>query len=713
MNIFKRKNEFKRDDLSDIIMYRSFHFFVFFFNVSTKRFAFNINKVIRNGRKFLLFENSIFLKIKRFSSGYGTKGYYLEIDKEKDEVVAYSVNLRWKFGYYWQLDYKWTHGNGYFNFYPLLMDTCGQAAIDFTDFRPVDALNSRFEGFNNESSGALKVIAEYLGGFPAYKTIQCCLSYRQYIEYVFNKYCKKEGKKDLTIFKPLPQIDEEAFLLMKKITIKSISDRTSCGFLHAIPQRQYGYVQNVDNSVVLRIFVPIFDFNYPIIEKTNISFVEYKRYFIDETNSVDMDAKNIIIAGCDKNFDGTCLQYVNHIFLKKIAELSSMIDEICKFIWIYRADLFNECFDERFNKKLEQQKLFRVIYKISKEPAIEKVINLDHTGTLLDSILLRAEIFLRDEGTEYVMNQLLWKCDFTEQKVHKILKIPHGMLEYVMKNYNKSFMYFIRNIKFMFSGTDEAVKYLINMNEHDWKYLIVLFDSFDSKYCEAEASKFELLTERPVRNFVNLIHMLIKLFGCKRWRQYFLFVENVYFDHTRDIPFNAWLRRYESYIENLYECRNVLKEIEFNSNFVKKMEANDVITTMAMSLKNIDYSDDILDRFKELHKKYSDYFYEDKDYVITFPANPISVITEGINLNHCVANFIGPIIKEETIILFIRRKKCPEKSFFTLEVRNGEIRQCHGFNNSNTDESLKRFLQDYCRKKSIIYNDGTMQYAAE
>ena len=51
----------------------------------------------------------------------------------------------------------------------------------------------------------------------------------------------------------------------------------------------------------------------------------------------------------------------------------------------------------------------------------------------------------------------------------------------------------------------------------------------------------------------------------------------------------------------------------------------------------------------------------------------------------------------ETIILFLRSQKKPEKPLYTLEVKNGRIIQCKGFDNVLPDDDVKEFLKKYVR----------------
>jgi hypothetical protein len=114
------------------------------------------------------------------------------------------------------------------------------------------------------------------------------------------------------------------------------------------------------------------------------------------------------------------------------------------------------------------------------------------------------------------------------------------------------------------------------------------------------------------------------------------------------------------------------------------------------------------DLFIKNNLSWNEYLYKNDTYAIIQPEKPIDIIKEGIELRHCVSTFVDKILEKQTIILFIRKLNNIEKPFFTLEIKNNEIRQCHGLCNSNidTEPGLEEFLKEYCKEKNIKYNSG-------
>jgi hypothetical protein len=119
--------------------------------------------------------------------------------------------------------------------------------------------------------------------------------------------------------------------------------------------------------------------------------------------------------------------------------------------------------------------------------------------------------------------------------------------------------------------------------------------------------------------------------------------------------------------------------------------------------------------FEKQKKKWTGYDYSEKEFSVVLPASPWDIINEGISLHHCVRSYLDNIVSGKTDIVFVRRSSNLEKPFYTLEVKNGRIRQCHGFANCNTSEEkgLDEFLKRFCKEKKVAYANGDKALAAE
>ena len=119
--------------------------------------------------------------------------------------------------------------------------------------------------------------------------------------------------------------------------------------------------------------------------------------------------------------------------------------------------------------------------------------------------------------------------------------------------------------------------------------------------------------------------------------------------------------------------------------------------------------------FEVRKKEWDSYSFQSDGLVIIPPRSITDFLKEGMELHHCVASFIFACAEGSTTILFIRRESEPEKPYFTLEVRDGKIRQCHGFDNvsvSNVSTCVEKdrlcgFLHDFCSEKNISFCTGS------
>ena len=94
------------------------------------------------------------------------------------------------------------------------------------------------------------------------------------------------------------------------------------------------------------------------------------------------------------------------------------------------------------------------------------------------------------------------------------------------------------------------------------------------------------------------------------------------------------------------------------------------------------------------------YQWTDGKYMVVVPNDLFSIKEEGHVLRHCVGTYVSKILEEESIILFIRRTEDPEKSFYTLEVKEDQIKQCHGYRNKDMTKEVERFVEEY--KKAVL-----------
>lgn len=102
------------------------------------------------------------------------------------------------------------------------------------------------------------------------------------------------------------------------------------------------------------------------------------------------------------------------------------------------------------------------------------------------------------------------------------------------------------------------------------------------------------------------------------------------------------------------------------------------------------------ERAKSLLEQYRKiYSWTDGKLSVVVPEDLFAIREEGHNLHHCVANYTQDVADGKTIILFIRRNSELTKSFYTMEVRDKNIKQCQGFGHCEQTEEVKNFVEAY------------------
>lgn len=80
---------------------------------------------------------------------------------------------------------------------------------------------------------------------------------------------------------------------------------------------------------------------------------------------------------------------------------------------------------------------------------------------------------------------------------------------------------------------------------------------------------------------------------------------------------------------------------------------------------------------------------------IVVPTSSRSIVTEGQKLRHCVARYVDQVANGETMILFVRKKDSLETPFYTLEWKNGQVKQCYGLKDCEMTPEVKLFTEKF------------------
>ena len=105
----------------------------------------------------------------------------------------------------------------------------------------------------------------------------------------------------------------------------------------------------------------------------------------------------------------------------------------------------------------------------------------------------------------------------------------------------------------------------------------------------------------------------------------------------------------------------------------------------------------LLDSFRKIAEKYLPLQYQkNADYIAVIAMSPFDLVNEGEALHHCVGKmgYDQRMIREQSLIFFIRAKEAPDKPLVTVEYSPEKKRvvQCHGDNNSTPNEKILNFI---------------------
>ena len=156
----------------------------------------------------------------------------------------------------------------------------------------------------------------------------------------------------------------------------------------------------------------------------------------------------------------------------------------------------------------------------------------------------------------------------------------------------------------------------------------------------------------------------------------------------------------------------------------KLVEISPNTETFQPNLKELEEKKDAIQRKKdkEISKKIAglweqrmqipQYHYENNDLFVMMPHGTSDLKKEGRSLNHCVADYKEFVAEEKTQIFFIRKKAAPQKSFYTLEIKNHEIEQCHGRNNVDMTEEIRSFAYGYLKQLNTLNEKAAVKAVA-
>lgn len=158
------------------------------------------------------------------------------------------------------------------------------------------------------------------------------------------------------------------------------------------------------------------------------------------------------------------------------------------------------------------------------------------------------------------------------------------------------------------------------------------------------------------------------------------------------------MREYEAFslIRDYYRMASLIgRKVKKYPKYLKSM--HDIIQSNFDAFKK-EYDQEVFKNIMDASLEYSD-----TKFCIVNPKTSNDIISEGTDLNHCVASYVEQVMRGETYIMFLRNKKTPEESLVTVEYKknNKSIIQAKGGYNRGMSDDERKFLEKYCKLKKI------------
>lgn len=110
------------------------------------------------------------------------------------------------------------------------------------------------------------------------------------------------------------------------------------------------------------------------------------------------------------------------------------------------------------------------------------------------------------------------------------------------------------------------------------------------------------------------------------------------------------------------------------------------------------------EEFANAVAKYSALACQSDNFVVKIPESEQELFNEGQALHHCVASYRDSIIDDGAIVLFVRKKDCPDEPFITIEVDKDlnlfQVKE--NFDTDVLDKNVFKFLKTWQDSKKYF-----------
>jgi hypothetical protein len=154
----------------------------------------------------------------------------------------------------------------------------------------------------------------------------------------------------------------------------------------------------------------------------------------------------------------------------------------------------------------------------------------------------------------------------------------------------------------------------------------------------------------------------------------------------------------DMYLDYLVEC----EMLEMNMREKSTLYPKNLKHEHEANKEKIRYhKNELLERLyeKRLPKLRRRYEMEGDGLCVVMPEKLEDLIAEGNEMHNCVGGYMERVGKGQTDVMFIRKCEEPEKSFVTMEVKDGKIVQARSKRNGPLDIATAAFVEKFRMEK--------------
>ena len=365
----------------------------------------------------------------------------------------------------------------------------------------------------------------------------------------------------------------------------------------------------------------------------------------------------------------------------------------------------------RKTAKLEQD----LVVLVSKDLYYLKNLKTGAVESLSESNL---RTFLRNLQDGMIpLDQVLWMPHLFKESTDRIYRVVTDAKFAEMCRHNV--MGNVREPSWYYRYWDQNSKLLIRLNT----LFPTISDGKNGKYQNSIPLIYELERRYGANEAIyfaeQLVRSGIQSFECGAKHNYLDSATHDTDGFTRllDKDFNLNLRRLIDYVlfdlyrqgyakinsafwTEYYDYLRMQKEFhgKIREKYPESLKtAHDVIALKVNLARQAAVCKDFSDRVGEVEHL----AYEGSRYCIVVPSQPKELADEGINLSHCVGDYISRVASGDCHILFLRRKHAPDQSLVTLQLSGQSICQAQGLNRRSITSDERKFLCNWARENNI------------